>query len=205
LEAKFKTLIAAGIAEAIPTIIAGTTHALQKNKATEGGASQHSRSRKTQSEFASKGKNKTESESEYSGDISYQNSSPSSDDTVDKPKEKKKKKETKAATSGTKSCTYKDFMACKPEEFRGDKSATDALRWIEEMETTVDVSGCRPEYKIRFASQSFKGEAHIWWKTILATWGREKALNMGWRKFRKIFLQKYVPGHEVEQLEDEFL
>jgi hypothetical protein len=37
------------------------------------------------------------------------------------------------------------------------------------------------------------------------TWGREKALNMGWRKFRKVFLNKYVPGHEVEQLEDEYL
>jgi hypothetical protein len=73
------------------------------------------------------------------------------------------------------------------------------------METTVDVSGCMPEDKFRFASQSFKGEAHIWWKTILATWGGEKALNMGWRKLRKVFLKKYIAGHEVEQLEDEFL
>jgi hypothetical protein len=73
------------------------------------------------------------------------------------------------------------------------------------MEKTVDVSGCRPEEKITFASQSFKGEAHIWWKTILNMWGREKALNMGWRKFRKVFLKKYVPGHKVEQLEDEYL
>jgi hypothetical protein len=28
---------------------------------------------------------------------------------------------------------------------------------------------------------------------------------MGWRKFCKVFLKKYVPGHEVEQLEDEYL
>jgi hypothetical protein len=95
-------------------------------------------------------------------------------------------------------------MACKPEEFRGDTTATGALRWIEEMDTTVDFSGCRPEEKIRFASQSLKGEAHIWWKKILNTWGREKALNMGWRKFCKVFFKKYVSGHEVEQLEDAY-
>jgi hypothetical protein len=58
---------------------------------------------------------------------------------------------------------------------------------------------------VRFAANSFKGEAHIWWKTILATWGREKATGMGWKKFRKVFLKKYVPNHEVEQLEDEYL
>ncbi|KAD3337016.1 hypothetical protein E3N88_32536 [Mikania micrantha] len=28
---------------------------------------------------------------------------------------------------------------------------------------------------------------------------------MGWKKFRKIFLKKYVPHHEVEKLEDEYL
>jgi hypothetical protein len=64
----------------------------------------------------------------------------------------------------------------------------------EEMETATD---------IRFVLQSFKGEAHICWKTILNMRGREKALNMGRRKFRKVFLKKYVPGHEVELLKDE--
>jgi hypothetical protein len=79
LEAKFKTLIAAGIAEAIPTIIAGATEALKKGKVVEGGASQHSRSRKTKTKSASKGKKKYESESdsEHSKDNSYHDSSPS--------------------------------------------------------------------------------------------------------------------------------
>jgi hypothetical protein len=129
MEAKFKTLIVAGIAEAIPTIITGTTKALQKGKAAEGEASQHSMSRKTETKSASKGKKKTESESdlEHTEDSSYHDSSPSSDVTVDKPKDRKKKKEARAVISGSEPCTYKDFMACKPEEFRGDKTATNAL------------------------------------------------------------------------------
>jgi hypothetical protein len=73
------------------------------------------------------------------------------------------------------------------------------------METTIDVIGCKDKDKVRFAAKSFKGEAYIWWKTILATLGREKATGMDWRKFRKVFLKKYVSNHEVEQLEDEYL
>jgi hypothetical protein len=58
--------------------------------------------------------------------------------------------------------------------FKGDKSATEALRWIEEMDTTIDVSGCKDEDKVLFAANSFKGEAHISWKTILVTWAGKK-------------------------------
>jgi hypothetical protein len=39
----------------------------------------------------------------------------------------------------------------------------------------------------------------------LNTWGREKDLNLGWRKFQRIFLKRYVLGHEVEQLKGEYL
>jgi hypothetical protein len=96
-------------------------------------------------------------------------------------------------------------LACKPEVFKGEKYATDSLRWIEEMETTIDVIGFKDKDKVRFAAKSFKGEAHIWWKTIMATWGKEKATSMDWRKFRKVAMKKYVSNHEVEQLEDEYL
>jgi hypothetical protein len=94
MEARFKTLIAARISEAILTIIVGETDALKKGKAAEGGASKNSRSRKTKSKYASREKNKseTESDSEPSEDSSYHASSMSSDNTVDKPKNRKKKK-----------------------------------------------------------------------------------------------------------------
>jgi hypothetical protein len=65
---------------------------------------------------------------------------------------------TKSDKSDSKSCTYRNFLACKPEVFKGDKSATDALRWIKEMETTIDISGCKDDEKVCFATNSFKGE-----------------------------------------------
>ena len=33
-----------------------------------------------------------------------------------------------------KECTYKDFMACRPKEFKGDKDPKVVVRWITEME-----------------------------------------------------------------------
>jgi hypothetical protein len=107
--------------------------------------------------------------------------------------------------SDTKPCRNKDFIACKPKVFKCDKLATDALRWIEEMEITVDMSDCRVEDNTLFASQSFKGEAHIWWKTLVATRGREKVYNMECKTFRKVFLKKCVPERGVEKLEEEYL
>ncbi|KAI3762238.1 hypothetical protein L1987_52663 [Smallanthus sonchifolius] len=34
-------------------------------------------------------------------------------------------------------CTYDDFMSCKPKDFYGKGGAVRALRWIEEMESTI--------------------------------------------------------------------
>jgi hypothetical protein len=95
MEARFKSLIAAGIAEAIPAIIIGAIDALRKGKAVEGEASKNSKSKKVKSKSKSvsreRKRSETESDSESSEDSSYHDSSPSSDDTVDKPKDKKKK------------------------------------------------------------------------------------------------------------------
>jgi hypothetical protein len=49
MEARFKSLIVAGIAEDIPTIVTGETNALRKGKAVEGEASKNSKSKKTKS------------------------------------------------------------------------------------------------------------------------------------------------------------
>ena len=34
-------------------------------------------------------------------------------------------------TSGTRKCSYKDFMACKPTYFKGTEGVTELARWFE--------------------------------------------------------------------------
>jgi hypothetical protein len=53
MEARFKILIAAGIAESIPAIITDTTNALRKGKAIVGEASKNSKSKKDKSKSKS--------------------------------------------------------------------------------------------------------------------------------------------------------
>ncbi|KAK1406286.1 hypothetical protein QVD17_41579 [Tagetes erecta] len=108
----------------MPAIIAGVTKAVLDGGESGSNKKKDSQKSNTDSDFRSK-------------ESSHGSSSPDSegDDEVNKPK-KKRDQEPKA-----KGCTYRHYMACKPEQFRGDKTATDALRWIENIETTLDVSG----------------------------------------------------------------
>ena len=41
-----------------------------------------------------------------------------------------------------KECTYKDFMACRPKEFKGDKGTKIMVRWIIEMEQVLYIFRC---------------------------------------------------------------
>jgi hypothetical protein len=63
MEAKFKNLIAASIAEAMPAIITGAANAIREERKTEGGDSKNSKSKKEKSK-KSKSREKTPSESE---------------------------------------------------------------------------------------------------------------------------------------------
>ena len=41
-----------------------------------------------------------------------------------------------------KGCSYKTFMSYRPKDFNGKEGAVGALRWLEEMESVIDISDC---------------------------------------------------------------
>jgi hypothetical protein len=141
--------------------------------------------------------------SKHADNNHHKGRSPTHEHDCDKEIEVNKPKKSKSGES--KGCTYRTFMACKPEPFRGYKSTIKALRWIAEIETTLDISDCSTKNRVLYASLSFKGDARIWCKTVLASKGKEKVYAMRWKKFSKLFLRKCVPHHEVEKLENEYL
>jgi hypothetical protein len=142
MKLKFKEMITTSLAEAMPAILRGIAEALKADRKFDEDSSKHSRSKKSVEKPKPRDKTLSDSDSSFhdSEDRSYHGSSPSSENPSDKPRGKKHR-ETKSDKSDSKSCTYRNFLAYKPEIFKGDKSATDALRWIEKMETTIDVSG----------------------------------------------------------------
>ena len=105
----------------------------------------------------------------------------------------------------TKGCTYKYFVSCKPRDFTGEKGAIDCMKWLDEMETVIDISGCAKEDVVMFASQSFKGDALTWWKALVQSTGKVHLYNLSWEKFVDLVKDTYCPQHEVERVETDFL
>ncbi|KAJ0546367.1 putative retrotransposon gag domain-containing protein [Helianthus annuus] len=85
------------------------------------------------------------------------------------------------------------------------KGAIDCMRWLDEIETMVDISGCAKEDTVKFVSQSFKGEALTWWKTMIQSAGKIPLYNLEWSKFVDMIKEVYCPQHEVEKVESDFL
>ena len=51
----------------------------------------------------------------------------------------------------TKGCSYKDFTACKPHSFKGERDPILDSRWIREMEIVFDTCKCAEKHKVIFA------------------------------------------------------
>ncbi|KAJ0808416.1 putative nucleotidyltransferase, Ribonuclease H [Helianthus annuus] len=105
----------------------------------------------------------------------------------------------------TKSCTYKYFVSCKPRDFTREKGAIDCMTWLDEMDTVVDISGCAERDIVKHVSQSFKGEALAWWKSLIQAAGKIPLYNMSWEQFVVFIKENYCPHHEVERIESDFL
>ncbi|GJR44060.1 putative reverse transcriptase domain-containing protein [Tanacetum coccineum] len=57
-------------------------------------------------------------------------------------------------------------------------------RWIEKMESVMDISGCVNNQKVRYASCSLFNKALTWWNTQIQARGHEAALGMTWEEFK---------------------
>ncbi|GKA79838.1 hypothetical protein Tco_0786434 [Tanacetum coccineum] len=66
-------------------------------------------------------------------------------------------------------CTYKEFLACNPKEYDGKGGVVVYTRWIENMESVQDMSGCGDNQKVKYTAGSFMGKALTWWNSEVHT------------------------------------
>ncbi|GJZ31213.1 reverse transcriptase domain-containing protein [Tanacetum coccineum] len=71
--------------------------------------------------------------------------------------------------------SYKTFTSCNPKEFDGKGGTVALTRWIENIKSVFDNSGCR-----------------------------EAAIGMSWNDFRALLMEELCPSNEIEKLENEF-
>ncbi|GJT93002.1 putative reverse transcriptase domain-containing protein [Tanacetum coccineum] len=93
----------------------------------------------------------------------------------------------------TRPCFYADFMKCQPLNFKGTKGIVGLTKWIENMESFFNISGCAIENQVKFATCTLLGAALTWWNDQIRTLGPD-AYSITWEVLKKKMTDKYCPG-----------
>ncbi|GKB85592.1 hypothetical protein Tco_0957864, partial [Tanacetum coccineum] len=74
-------------------------------------------------------------------------------------------------------CRYKEFMICKPINFKGSEGAVGLIRWFERTELVFSRSNCIKDCKVKFATGTLTEEALSWWNYFAQPIGIEEAFD----------------------------
>ncbi|KAJ9564428.1 hypothetical protein OSB04_000394 [Centaurea solstitialis] len=103
-----------------------------------------------------------------------------------------------------KGCSYKNFLGCKPPEFRGCNEPITCLYWLREIEMAFEASECEDSQRVKFASHLLKGEALTWWNLTRTSLTPKVLAVLPWSEFKKKMLEKYCSERALDKIEDEF-
>ncbi|KAJ9552277.1 hypothetical protein OSB04_016322 [Centaurea solstitialis] len=110
-----------------------------------------------------------------------------------------------SSTGQNRAVGFKDFAACQPPHFGGEKDPIVASRWISEVEGAFLTSFCPAEVKVRYAANLLRGSAKDWWGVVNSSRTQEQIGALTWEAFLEMFRAEFVPQIEVERLTTEFL
>ncbi|KAJ9545159.1 hypothetical protein OSB04_024866 [Centaurea solstitialis] len=105
----------------------------------------------------------------------------------------------------TRNVTFKDFMACQPPNFLGEKDPVISSRWVSEVEGAFLTSFSPAEVKVRFAANLLRKAAKDWWNVVCSSRTPEQVEAMTWEEFKGLFKAEFEPQVEIERLTNEFL
>ncbi|KAD3641749.1 hypothetical protein E3N88_30973 [Mikania micrantha] len=101
--------------------------------------------------------------------------------------------------------TYKDFVACKPAEFKGEVDPLLSQRWIADMEGTFETCHCDATDEVVFAGNQLRERAKDWWELLRKEKGREGVKGLTWAEFKELFLKRFCPQAAIDRITEEFL
>ncbi|KAI3750191.1 hypothetical protein L2E82_20820 [Cichorium intybus] len=103
----------------------------------------------------------------------------------------------------SRTCTYKDFVSCKPITFHGTGGVLTLTRWIEKTESIFDITACPEEMKAKFDACTFAETTMSWWKGHVKSLTLPVANSMGWEELKTMLMKEYCPRGEIQKLEQE--
>jgi hypothetical protein len=106
---------------------------------------------------------------------------------------------------GRSRCLYKDFVGCKPTEYKGEIDPIECQRWISDMESVFVRSHCDPEDEVVFATGQLRGRAKDWWDNHKKELGEERVGRLTWAEFKIPFLKHHCPQTAIDRIQEDFL
>lgn len=103
-----------------------------------------------------------------------------------------------------KTCTYKDFLNCKPLNFKGTEGAIGLVRWFERMETVLRISNCPDDCRVKYSTCTFYEGALTWWNSYVQSVGIDAAYQLPWEELKRMLRDEYCPNEELQKMEEEF-
>ncbi|KAI3810829.1 hypothetical protein L1987_20451 [Smallanthus sonchifolius] len=100
-------------------------------------------------------------------------------------------------------CSYKAFLSCKPRNFNGTEGAVGLRRWIEKMESVIDISECTADCMVKYSTCSLTDKALTWWNSQVKTLGRQTAYELSWEDLKAMMIEEYCPRNELQKIESE--
>ncbi|KAJ9547046.1 hypothetical protein OSB04_019589 [Centaurea solstitialis] len=113
-----------------------------------------------------------------------------------------------AGSSGqaqSRTVTFKDFMACQPPHYEGQKDPIACSRWIAAVEGAFRTSGCPAGSKVFFAVNLLRNAGKDWWGLILKSRTEAQIDSMTLDEFKVMFDEQFAPRIEKERITTEFL
>ncbi|KAI3696046.1 hypothetical protein L1987_79055 [Smallanthus sonchifolius] len=100
-------------------------------------------------------------------------------------------------------CSYKAFLSCNPRNFNGTEGAVGLMRWIEKMESVIDISECTADCMVKYSTCTLTDKALTWWNSQVKTLGRQIAYQLTWEELKAMMTEEYCPRNELQKIESE--
>lgn len=101
-------------------------------------------------------------------------------------------------------CSYKEFLSCKPTNFTGIEGAVGLLRWFEKLESVFRICNCPENCKVKYSTCTLLDSALTWWNSCAQSLGIDAAYDLHWDDLKRMMTEEYCPRNEVQKLESEF-
>nr|GEV52953.1 reverse transcriptase domain-containing protein [Tanacetum cinerariifolium] len=89
-------------------------------------------------------------------------------------------------------CTYKEFKAYGAIEFDGKGGALVYTRWVEKMESMIDISNYAAHQRVKYTACSLTGKVLTYWNTHIQARGRKMDAGMPLDDFKAFLMEEYI-------------